>query len=179
VSQAGKEPRASRPKMPGYGILAADQGSGLLPWSWARERLEQSHNYFLATARPDGRPHLMAVWAVWVDDTFCFSTGAESAKARNLAHDPHCAIAIEGAGESVIVEGIAARASDAEHLGAEYLSRAGDAYQAKYPPYKLDPAMGPIFVVRPRVVYGMIEFRMVETATRWEFGGTWPRSRRA
>jgi PPOX class probable F420-dependent enzyme len=150
--------------MPGYGILDANLGSGLLPWSWARERLEQSHNYFLATTRPDGRPHLMAVWGVWIDDTFCFSTGAESAKARNLGHDPRSAISVEGAGESVIVEGVAEHASDAEYLG-----RSGDAYQAKYPPYKLDPAIGPIFVVRPRVVYGMIEFRMVETATRWEF----------
>jgi hypothetical protein len=29
------EPAASRPFMPGYGIQAADKGSGLLPWSWA------------------------------------------------------------------------------------------------------------------------------------------------
>jgi len=29
-----KEPKASRPHMPGYGILDANSGNGLLPWSW-------------------------------------------------------------------------------------------------------------------------------------------------
>ncbi len=43
------EPVASRPFMPGYGILPADAGSGLLPWAWAVERLERSHNYWVAT----------------------------------------------------------------------------------------------------------------------------------
>ena len=33
------EPKAGRPHMPGYGIVGPDQGSGLLPWSWAEERL--------------------------------------------------------------------------------------------------------------------------------------------
>jgi hypothetical protein len=27
------EPRASRPHMPGYGIMPAGEGKGLLPWS--------------------------------------------------------------------------------------------------------------------------------------------------
>jgi hypothetical protein len=35
------EPRATRPYMPGYGLLDATQGTGLLPWSWAVERLER------------------------------------------------------------------------------------------------------------------------------------------
>lgn len=87
--EAPKQPRASRPHMPGYGILAADQGSGLLPWSWASERLAEAHNYFVATTRPDGRPHVMPVWGLWLDDTFYFSTGRESRKARNLEGNPH------------------------------------------------------------------------------------------
>src|SRR5690606_27626478 len=32
------EPVAERPYMPGYGIVGPDEGSGLLPWSWAVER---------------------------------------------------------------------------------------------------------------------------------------------
>jgi hypothetical protein len=35
-------PRASRPYMPGYGIQGPDEGSGLLPWSWAEQRLTES-----------------------------------------------------------------------------------------------------------------------------------------
>ncbi len=36
------DPRASRPYMPGYGILDAASGKGLLPWSWASERLAKA-----------------------------------------------------------------------------------------------------------------------------------------
>ena len=74
--------------MPGYGI--SDSAEGILPWSWAAERLSQAHNYFVATARPDGRPHVMPVWGLWLDDAFYFSTGASSRKARNLAANPRC-----------------------------------------------------------------------------------------
>ena len=52
-------PRASRPHSPGYGIAADEEG--LLPWSWAAERLTVARNFFIATTRPDGRPHLMIV----------------------------------------------------------------------------------------------------------------------
>ena len=40
--------------MPDYGISSADEGEGLLPWEWAAERLSASHNYMVATTRPDG-----------------------------------------------------------------------------------------------------------------------------
>jgi hypothetical protein len=60
-------PRASRPHMPGYGSGGPTQGSGLLPWSWAEQRLLASRNYWVATSWPDGRPHVMPVWGVWHD----------------------------------------------------------------------------------------------------------------
>ena len=59
-------------------------------WSWAVERLTSSRNYFAATVRPDGRPHSMPVWGVWLDDAFWFNTGGESRKAKNLAANAHC-----------------------------------------------------------------------------------------
>ena len=55
------QPKASRPHMPGYGILDANSGKGLLPWSWATERLAKARNYWVATTRPDGNPHAMPV----------------------------------------------------------------------------------------------------------------------
>jgi nitroimidazol reductase NimA-like FMN-containing flavoprotein (pyridoxamine 5'-phosphate oxidase superfamily) len=160
---SGKEPRASRPNMPGYGIVSAAEGRGLLPWPWARDRLVRCHNYHLATASPAGRPHSMPVWGVWIDDSFCFSTGAASRKAKNLAANPACVISTENGNEPVVVEGTATIVND-----ADYLERAGAAYEAKYK-WKLDPSLGPIFVVRPRVAYGMIELEMPNTATRWVF----------
>ena len=72
------EPKASRPDMAEYGLLDEHSGTGLLPWSWAAERLAQSRNYYVATARPDGRPHAMPVWGIWLDDVFYFSTATGS-----------------------------------------------------------------------------------------------------
>ena len=42
--------------MPGYGIAGPDEGRGLLPWTWAEERLVSSHDYWLATVHPNGAP---------------------------------------------------------------------------------------------------------------------------
>ena len=79
------EPRASRPYWPDALAKPSDDISSLKPWSWAVERLEQSHNYWIATSRPDRRPHLMLVWGVWWQDAFWFSTGPRTRKARNIA----------------------------------------------------------------------------------------------
>ena len=74
--------------MPGYGVQPADEGTGLLPWSWAVERLTASHDYWLATTWPDGRPHVMPVWGVWWQDALWFSCGLRSRKARNIGARP-------------------------------------------------------------------------------------------
>jgi hypothetical protein len=60
-------PAADRPFMPGYGVVGPSEGSGLLSWAWAAERLGRSHDYWLATMSSDGSPHLMPVWATWLD----------------------------------------------------------------------------------------------------------------
>src|SRR4030042_4377727 len=81
-------PEASRPYMPGYGILEADAGRGLLPWSWATERIAKSHNYWVATTSPDGRPHVMPGWGGWLDDGVYFSTGKNTRKGQTRAANP-------------------------------------------------------------------------------------------
>src|ERR1700674_5664184 len=82
------EPIGSRPYMPGYGLLDADQGTGLLPWSWAVERLTRSHDYWVATVRPGGRPHVMPVWGVWIDDALWFSSSRARARPATLPPTP-------------------------------------------------------------------------------------------
>ena len=103
----------SRPHMPGYGILPHDEGTGLLPWTWATERLLHSHDYWLATIRRDGRPHVMPVWAVWRDDALWASSALGSRKARNLADDGRCTITTDDALEPVVVDGHAEIVQDA------------------------------------------------------------------
>jgi PPOX class probable F420-dependent enzyme len=156
------EPHATRPYMPGYGLKA--ESAGLLPWSWARQRLEKSHNYFLSTVSPDGSPHCMPVWGLWLNETFYFSTGRQSKKARNLAHDPRCVLCTDNPAEAVIVEGTAALDPDPKAL-----KRIAPAYNDKYHYGDVGEMDEPVYVVTPRVAFGMVEGSMVKTATRWTF----------
>jgi nitroimidazol reductase NimA-like FMN-containing flavoprotein (pyridoxamine 5'-phosphate oxidase superfamily) len=155
------DPIPDRPTSPGYDF--ADQPAGdLLPWSWARERLLNARNYWLATTWPDGRPHAMPVWGVWSTDRLYFSTGPTSRKAQNLGHNPRCVVTTERADEAVIVEGSASVEADSETL-----RRFAEDYNAKYA-WNLDPNAGPIYVVQPIVGFGFIEHadQFARTATR-------------
>lgn len=152
--------------MPGYGVLNTEDGAGLLPWSWAVERLTGSHNYWMVTTRPDGRPHSMPLWGVWLDDGFCFSTGRQSRKGRNLRENPNCVVSTENAAEAVIVEGVAEQIADRAALKPFY-----EAYKAKYG-WDLEQgeyASEPVYVVRPRIVFGIREQDFTSSATRWTF----------
>ena len=144
-----------------YGIPKAIKGS--LPWEWARERLTKSHNYLITTVRLDGRPHTMVVWGIWLDDAYYFSTGATTRKARNLAGNPNCVLCNDDVDEAVIVEGTA------RQLAVDQVPQAAfDLYFKKYG-WKLDPEMGPVFKITPRVVFAMPEKLFPAGATRWVF----------
>lgn len=155
------EPTISRPHMPGYGVSESLEGA--LPWIWAEERLRNSRNYWMSSTRPDGRPHAMPVWAVWVDGALYFSTARTSVKARNLSANPACVVTTERADEAVILEG---KATVEE--GAELLRPAWDAYKAKYD-WGLEGES--MFVLRPRVAFALIESaeEFATAATRWTF----------
>lgn len=155
--------RASRPHIPGYGIAGENEGRGLLPWSWAEQRLTKSWNYWVATSRADARPHVMPVWGVWRDGVFWFSTGDKTVKARNLAANPHCVICTERADDAVVLEGTA------EWVPASAaLLPLWHAYQKKY---KWDMKDTGFYRVRPVIAFGLIEKGQLftQTATRWTF----------
>ena len=155
------DPKVSRPHMPGYGVPTSSKG--LLPWSWARQRLEKSHNYWISTVRPDRSPHTMVVWGLWMDGAFYFSTGRESRKARNLSLNSRCIVCTERADEAVIVEGRAELIQDT--LQIKFFSR----YEKKYKWDMSAMQEEPIFKVAPRVAFGLFEKKFVNSATRWEF----------
>lgn len=147
--------------MPGYGIK--DTAEGILPWTWAADRLTTARNYFLTTVRPDGRPHVMPLWGVWMVDRFYFSTGKKSVKAKNLAKNALCVLCPDGGEEAVIMEGRATKVRD-----AAVLKKVGAVYKKKY---GMDPLSmnEPVFQVRPATVFGQIEKTFPDTATRWTF----------
>lgn len=72
-------------------------------------RLESARNIWLATVRPDGRPHLVPIWFVVDAGRWYICTGPESVKARNLQANPRVALALEDGDQPLVVEGTARR----------------------------------------------------------------------
>jgi hypothetical protein len=153
--------------MPGYGLPLGKKG--LLPWSWAEQRLKKSHNYWITTVKPSCGPHTMVVWGLWLDGRFVFSTGSKSRKARNLEQNKNCVVCTELAHEAVIVEGIAEVADVATRR--KLLARYGKKYKWDMSSMADDilSMKEPVFAVRPRVVFGLWEKHFMEKTTRWLF----------
>jgi len=153
---------AGRPYIPGYGIPT--HTDGLLPWSFALERLEKAQNYWVATTRPDGRPHAVPVWGVLVDGVLYFGGGPQTVWQRNLARDPRLVVHLESGDEVVILEGRAERHTE-ENTDAAVLTRIDDVYEAKY-----EMRHGtPVWELVPQVGFGWSRFP--DDTTRWTFTG--------
>ncbi len=169
MERSHTEPVPTRPFMPGYGILPASEGTGLLPWEWAEERLRRSHDYWLTTVRNDARPHIMPVWGVWMESCVWFSSGAMSRKARNIEVNPWVAITTDNALEPVVVEGEALLVSPTGQRDS--IARFADAVNSKYETeygveFFLDNAC---FRIAPARVYGLTESDFTGSPTKWTF----------
>jgi hypothetical protein len=108
-------PDRDRPTMPaGYGLPGTTDG--LLSWSDVEPRLVASLHYWLTTVRPDGTPHSVPRWGVWVDGRFYYDGSPETRHARNVERNPACTLTLESGREAVIVEGssVATRADPAD-----------------------------------------------------------------
>jgi hypothetical protein len=160
------DPELSQPCMFGGYV-----GSAKLPWTWATERLTGARNYWIATTRPDGKPHSRPVWGVWLDNMFYFSTG--SLAASNLVIQPAITVHLESGSEVVIIEGVAETIGDST-LVEDVVSQYNQKYNWNIDPHNLP---GPFYAVRPLVAFGWHfeeselnpESSGLETATRWQF----------
>lgn len=161
------DPSADRPHVPGYGIPTSRRG--LLPWSWARERLVRARVYWLATSDAVGQPHLIPIWGAWLDDQWYVEGGPGTRWQRNLRANPRAAIHVEHGSEVVIVEG---SANELTAPPPELATRIVDGY-AKYratDDYVADPANwagGGLWVLRPSLAFGWSRFP--SDMTRYRF----------
>jgi hypothetical protein len=148
-----------RPDISGYGIRPDEEG--ILPWSFVDERMANARNYWVATSRPDGRPHATPVSGVWIDGGFYFGTGPGSRKARNLAKNPHLVVHSESGDEVAILEGLAEEVADPASLDgalrAKYGIETGDVEDVWH-------------ALRPVVAFAWVKSDFLKTATRWRFG---------
>jgi hypothetical protein len=154
---AGRNARRTRPYIEdSYGIPEDD--SGMLDWSHVAQRMTPPRNYWLNTVTPDGRPHAMPVWGVWVDDHLHFGGGRGTRKAKNLERNPRVSIHLEDGWDVVIIEGVVQ-----EVLDEDLQTRLDDAYEAKY-----DMRHGtPVWRVIPDRVFAWTSFP--SDVTCWRF----------
>lgn len=158
-------PEPTRPTMKNYGIHETEEG--LLDWSWVSEQLTQSQNYWIATTRPDGRPHAAPVWGVALDDVVYFGTSKDAVKTRNLQANPQVVLHLESGDDCVIIEGEVVEITD-----IAILEKMATAYPTKYPSFKptaeeLQANMN--YAVKPKIVMAWKESDFPKTATRWLF----------
>ena len=71
------------------------------------ERLTTEPNCWLATRRPDGRPHLTPIWFTFHGGRFWICTTPGSVTAGNLRADPRVSVSLESGSAPVVAEGTA------------------------------------------------------------------------
>jgi pyridoxine/pyridoxamine 5'-phosphate oxidase len=149
-------------------------------WAEGRRRVDEAEVFWLSTVRPDGRPHVTPLLAVWHDRGMYFCTGPEERKAKNLKQNPQCILttgqnALDGL--DVVVEGQAVEVGD----GAE-LERVANSYESKYGVHFTAPegtwfGLGdairagkvPLYRVTPTIILGFAKGEQF-SQTRWRFG---------
>lgn len=125
-----------RPEVPdGYGV---NEEGPYLQWDDVEDWLVEATEYWLATTRPDGRPHVVPRWGVWLDEKFWYDGSPETRHARNLAANPACALHLESGTTVTIVEG---QSFPSEPITGELGERLAAEYGRKYE--KLGYAPGP------------------------------------
>ncbi len=138
---------------------------GLLSWEHAVQKLEESKNYWVATTRPDGRPHVMPVWGLWVSGVFYFGGDRSSRKSRNLAANPAIVVHLESGDDVVIVEGKAREVTDRAELAS--------LREPSMKKYGMAGGSGDpnevAFAVRPKTVFAWRISQFPKSATRWRF----------
>jgi nitroimidazol reductase NimA-like FMN-containing flavoprotein (pyridoxamine 5'-phosphate oxidase superfamily) len=168
---ATTNPRADRPEFPdGYGLPSSTEG--LLDWADVEARLVAATTYWLATTRPDGRPHVVPRWGVWLDGHFWYDGAATTRHARNAQRNPACALHLEDGTRAVIVEGeTQATRADADGLGARLSAAFGKYHDLGYAPGPDSWAGaegGGLRVLTPRLALAWTTFP--SDATRYHFG---------
>jgi uncharacterized pyridoxamine 5'-phosphate oxidase family protein len=113
-------------------LHARFSSAGATPTDWAegRRQIDEAEVFWLSTVRPDGRPHVTPLLAVWHADAMYFCTGPEERKARNLKQNPQCILTTGQNGLDgldLVVEGRAVEVGD----GAE-LAQVANTYELKY-----------------------------------------------
>jgi hypothetical protein len=158
-------------------------GDPELPWSRARDHLasqpaQPATTFFLATAGAGGSPNVAGIGIHWYDGDLFFTCGPGTRKARNLASDPACVIAVALGGIDLVLEGEAIQVHEPDLVETVIAIFRASGWPAEVrdgrvvAPYSA-PSAGPppwdLYRFTFHTVFGVA----TETpggATRWRFG---------
>ncbi len=157
-------------------------GNEPIPWSRPLAELEKfvsgpGQSIWIATTRPDGRPHVAGVGAIWLDDKFYIVSGPGTRKSRNLAENANCVISVGLPGIDLVVEGTAERVTDDAtlHRVADEHKRQGwdpevkdGAFTARYSAPSAGPPPWDVYVITPKTAFG-VATADPQGASRWRF----------
>ena len=79
--------------------------SKLLDWASVRAELEAAPVYWVASTRPDGRPHVAPRDGLWLDDTWYYGGSPKTVHNKNIDVNPAVAMHIGDGMKATIVEG--------------------------------------------------------------------------
>jgi nitroimidazol reductase NimA-like FMN-containing flavoprotein (pyridoxamine 5'-phosphate oxidase superfamily) len=141
-------PKITRPTFPpGY----VDKPVSFLTWDWVAAQLTESKHYWLCSVRPDGRPHVVPRWCVYLDGKIYYDGSPETRHARNIENNPHVSLHLESGSEAIILEGTAAPAGKPSPELGKRLSQAYKKYKEMgYAPKPDSWDEGGLFVFTPR-----------------------------
>jgi len=156
-------PRSEVLRLPqAYGAPAA-----VLDWAVVRVSLERAKAYWLATCRADGRPHVVPVDGLWLDDIWYYGGAPDAVHVRTAMRNPDVVMHLPDPQRSVIVEGRVRPARPGTGLARRLL----EASNEKYPEYgrAADPAAyNDVLALRPTRVLAWTAYP--RDATRFLFG---------
>jgi nitroimidazol reductase NimA-like FMN-containing flavoprotein (pyridoxamine 5'-phosphate oxidase superfamily) len=158
-------PRATGPVTTELDARYSSEEADPASWAATLRVLQAAQLSWISTVRPNGRPHVTPLVAVWLDDAIYFHTGADEQKFTNLRANPYVVLTTGSdswdSGLDVMVEGKAVRV-----MNEDTLRRLAAAWAAKWdgrwqlevrhhgfrnPGANYWPSIA--FVVRPTTVY--------------------------
>ncbi|MFH8565269.1 pyridoxamine 5'-phosphate oxidase family protein [Streptomyces sp. NPDC017988] len=148
-----------------------------MPWAEAVTRLAAAELFWISTVRPDGRPHVTPLPAVWLEGALHFATGPEERKARNVAANPQTVLTtgtnLWNSGCDLVVEGTAVRVTDERalrRLAAAWEEKYGSFwhYEVRDGCFHHGSGHAYVFAVAPRTAFGFGKGEPF-SQTRWRF----------
>lgn len=157
-------------------------GADEIPWQKVRDLLvsdlpRPETAAYLATVRPDGRPHAAGIGPLYHDGALFFTSGPTARKTRDLLGNPACTLSMRVTGMDLICDGTAVRETDPmllEAVAGKYRDGGwpaevdGDALTA---PYSAQTAGPPPWHLYRLTIAQIVGLKLSESsgATRWRF----------